>query len=202
MEELIAALEREASVEAETKLERARREAAELLAACREELTLRMEDDLERREQVLRAQMALAAGRARRAGRSEVLRARDALLGRVRMAAQEHIAGLETDPDYLVGLAEELREALGFLAEGPAEVRCRPALVAPLVEALEDLKRGDVQLREEPSLGTGFVVRALDGHAEVDARLGARLERMWPELALLALATAAERGWVGGAARE
>ena len=64
-------------------------EAAELLAACREELTLRMEDDLERREQVLRAQMALPAGRARRAGRSEVLRARDALLGRVRMAAQE-----------------------------------------------------------------------------------------------------------------
>lgn len=202
MDELIAALEREGAAEAQAKLERARQEAEKMLTACREELALRMDEELERRELGLRTEMALAAARARRAGRSEVLRARDALLARVRSAAERRIEALAEDPAYLDGLGGELSEALGFLAEGGAEVRCPPALVGSLATAVAALDRPDVSIVEDPSLGTGFVVRALDGHAEVDALLSSRLNRMWPELALLALAAAAERGWVGGAARE
>lgn len=202
MEQLIAALERDAAAEVQQNLDRARNEAAALLEGCHDELAQRLDDELQRHEQSLRVQTALAVAEARRAGRSEVLRARDVLLGRVRAAVDAGLAVLDQDPGYRAGLAAELEEALGYLAEGPAEVCCRPSLAAPLAAAAAGLERAELSVREDAALATGFLVRATDGHAEVDARLTTRVERMWPELALVVLAVIDQRGWWRGAAHE
>ncbi len=195
MDQLIAALERDAAAEVEKNVQRARAEAAGGLVGCREELAQRLDDELQHRERDLRARIALDMARAHRAGHSEVLRARDVLLGRVRTAVGRRMEELAQDPGYVAQVADELRQAVGYLAEGPAEVVCRPQLAAPLAAAAGALGRGDLSLREDPGLGTGFVLRARDGHAEVDARLDTRLERMWPELSLAVLAAIEERGW-------
>lgn len=195
MDQLLAALEREAVAEVEEKLERAKAEAAELLTDCQAELAQRLDDQLRDRERELSVQIALEVARAQRAGRSEVLLARDGLLSRVREAVVGRLADLAQDSGYRARLPEDLREAVSFLAEGPAEVVCSFQLATPLAAALDALGRGDLTLREDPGLEPGFVVRARDGHAEVDARLATRLERMWPELSLAVLASMEERGW-------
>lgn len=198
MDQLIAALERDAAAEAEEMLQKARAEADEMTAGCRERLAHRLEDEAQRHERDLRAQAALAAARARRVGRSDVLRARDALLARVREAAESRVALLEGDPGYQAGLAGEVREALSFLGEGPAQVRCRSALLALIREAVADLQRAGLSVQEDPQVPTGFVIGTADGRVEVDARLTTRLDRTWPELSLLVLGAMRRRGWLGG----
>ncbi|NLT35898.1 MAG: hypothetical protein GXX83_08370 [Gaiellales bacterium] len=202
MDQLIAALERDAAAEVEDKLQKAQAEADELMAGRREKLAQRLEEEAQRHERDLRTQAALAAARARHMGRSDVLRARDALLSRVRTAAEALVASLEADPGYRAALAGEVREAVGYMGEGPAHVRCRPALARVIGEAVAGLQRTGLSVQEESGLPTGFVIRAADGREEVDARLVTRLDRMWPELSLLVLGAVSRRGWLDGEVRE
>jgi vacuolar-type H+-ATPase subunit E/Vma4 len=202
MKELIAALERDATAEAEENLERARRYGEELLADFGRESAERLERELEDHERELRARAVLDVAATRRVARNTVFTARDELLRQVRVAVDARLEGLCTDDCYRAGLEEELREACDYLPGGPAEVRCWPALAEPLSEAAGRLARTEVEVCEESSVGAGFIVRTGDGRAEVDARLATRVDRTWPDLALVVMAMIEERGSFGEAADE
>jgi len=190
MEELIAALERDAAAKADDIRQKAGVESAELREAYAAELARRRESRLQARERELTTEAELALAGARRAGRQEVLLSREDFLTRVRHALADRVVGLDADPGYQQTVAGELAEAVTYLAPGPAEVRCSPALVGTLARAAQESAGREIRVVEDPSVGAGFVLRALDGHAEVDARLATRTERLWPELALSALEAA------------
>lgn len=134
-----------------------------------------LSDYLEQRDQ--RVQLELANRRLR--ARALELRAQDELLSAVR--AQALAAAGNLGVDRWSAVAERLLDdALEFL---PADVRVR---VSPDVKAaLEPIaKRRSLPLEVDPELPTGFVAESEDSSVRVDQTFAARLDALWPQLAV------------------
>jgi len=137
------------------------------------------------RERVMVATSATALARARLDARHAELTARARALERVRAAAEAAFERVVNDPAYHARLAPELAQALTLIPP-PAGVRCRPGLEGALTGAARALGHDAkaLAIRADPSCGQGFVLAATDGSVAVDATLGARLQRAWPELSI------------------
>ncbi len=188
LDELLAALDREALAEAESIRTAARAACARIAAESETAVARRQAEGLEQRERELHAAAELQLSAARRAARRDTLVARQALLDRVLAAARERLPAAECEP---TALAARVAAALDAVGDGVAEVRCAPALVAR-VRRLVAARPGTTVLARDAA-GSDLVVSAADGAVEVDASLAALLERRWPVL-LVELARALEAG--------
>ena len=179
--ELIAALGRDAAQQAAELVERAGREANELMAAVRARITEQQAQELAARENTVRAgaQRELADGR--RHAQEEWLAARADLIARVLARAAELLVEVRNRREYHELLTRELPAALEFVA-GECMVVCSPELVSVLQPLVAD--RAGVELCADPAIGTGFCVRTRDGLMEVTVTLEAELVRRAAELAI------------------
>ncbi len=146
------------------------------------------DEELAGRRLQRRARLDREVAEARQAARAERLRAEHALLDRVLSRAGALLDEMGLDEAYLSTLPRRVDEALRFVDEHGARVRCRPTL-APAVRAA--VAHHDVVTVEEVSaMPVGFSVVARDGSVEVDDTLAARLERLRPRLMIELLAEA------------
>ncbi len=192
LEHLLAALERDATAEAERRLAAARAEAAAIRAAAEERLARRRAEVLDARAAELRGRAERALGEARRGGRRLVLEARHRLLGRVLAAARARLPEAMATPEYRAALPAALGAALACAGDAAVVVRCPPALAAAVRDALP--RASGAAVEADSGVRAGFTLATADGVLTVDDTLDGRLERLWPRLAPGVLARVEERG--------
>ena len=183
---LLATLEREAETEISRVLDDARARAAELIAAAEQRIALRREQTLEQRTATARAEHERALATTRAAARAQVLAAREALLDRVFDRVRAELPAVARSAAYRAGLARELKRLKAFAGDRSVTVRCSPALVPTLRNAVKS--NGRLAIRPDVRISAGFRMTTADGTLEIDATLENRLERLRPQLALEALA--------------
>jgi fused signal recognition particle receptor len=182
LEELLAALERDAEAAVQAVRDAAAAEAARIAAESRTQAERRRAEFVAARERELRAAGEVAAAEVGRRTRRAVLEARQGMLDRVFAAARERLAAVATQPAFTERLGDHLAEARAYLGDGPVTVRCPPELTAR-VRRLARPADG-ITVVADPAAGTGLRVTSGDGTVEVDNTLDARLARLRPRLAL------------------
>lgn len=183
MEELLAALEREARESAEATVEAARVEVARIRERAAAEAARLRAEHLGRVEAEEHARSARALVEARRRARGAVLTARAALLERVFERARLGLPAALSSAPTRRRLARDAREALRFLPPGGAVLECPPTLADETRAAVAD--RPGVRVEPREGAAPGIVLRGTDPAAPaVDDTLPARLERWRPELAI------------------
>jgi len=161
--------------EARTRAEAIRKQAQDQAEAERNAILDRARQDAER----LRGQAVAAA---QLSARSWQLEHREQLLDRVFQAAREKLPEIQKRPGYDKVVAGLLREAVGELKIGKAEVRADAATQKVLKDATLEKLAADlkVQLKLGKPLeeGSGLVVDAADGHLHYDNTFETRLARL------------------------
>lgn len=171
----------------------AKRTAEAILAEARATATeLAAESDRaigNRRERMIEAKKAEYTAKARRAIAVEKhaameaeLLARTRLVERVIERVKARLAEIARSDTYQSTLPSELRQALQFVAGDGIEVRCSDELAKPVREALRD--HPEIGVKPDAVLETGFVVTGGGGSVLVDGRLGTRVDRLAPSLAI------------------
>lgn len=181
--DLLRRLEEEAETGIAALLEAAHAEAARIAAEAAARLSERHAAEMASREAGLRAAAARASASARRDATAQVLAARDETLHRILSRTEQLLAERRGSEAVLSRAAFDLNAALGYL-NGAVSVRCRPDLVAWTEGRLASGTRYPVQ--PDPAVGTGAVLRAVDGSVEIDATVEQRLARLRPELTVAA----------------
>jgi vacuolar-type H+-ATPase subunit E/Vma4 len=175
---LLSALEVAASAEAEALVRAA---AAQAEAIVGEGARRR---DLARARERIGVDTALAAAldEAVRSARYEAaaaaLRVRQQFLDDVLRRASALLDVAIASDDYQKSLRARLAEALDYVGQKDATVRCTPALVEPL----RKLAECRAQVEADQRINDGFEVIA--GDLRVDARLSTELWRRWPEFSV------------------
>ncbi|HEU5169122.1 MAG TPA: V-type ATP synthase subunit E [Gemmatimonadales bacterium] len=185
LEHLLAALERDASTQAETLLSDARAAADAIAAEAEEAIARRRRDVLGARESELRVAAQVALGEARRAGRRTVLEARQRLLERVFAAARALFPEAMAGEAYRAALPRHVAAALQSIGDVPAAIHCPDGLVATIRTAVAQQKHLSVD--SDARVAAGFRLATTDGAVEVDYTLDGQLERLKPRLALAVL---------------
>lgn len=185
LEDLIAAMERDAAEEVRRQLETAQAEADRIKAAGEGEASRRREDLLGRTELELRQETAAALAAATREARRDVLFARERLLDNVFQAAAARLPVLVDDARYRAVVGAEFEEAVGYLPEGGIRLRCSPGLLGLAEEHVGDLP--GISIEPDAGVGSGFVLEAADGSSALDATLERRLADQRGSLALVVL---------------
>lgn len=193
VEALLSRLEAAAREEADAILAGARREAAEIRREAEREARAREERWLEQRERELRSEAEARVAEARRQARRQVLEARGDLLDRVRREAARRLETDEAVEACARDIGARLSDALAYLGERDAVVRCRPALAREISGDLRATRAPggppphrtpSVEIEADPDAPVGFLVRAADGSLVVDDTLAERLRRSWGGLAV------------------
>ena len=188
LDELIGRLERDADARVAAEEARARAEVQAVTAAADQVSTHARDEALARRRAQRRARFGREVAATTQVARADGLRAEYALFDRVMGRTAALLDGMERDDEYLSTLPARLTEALRFVDERAARVRCRPALAAAVRAAIAG--RGDLTVEEVPMMAVGFSVVARDGSVEVEDTLSARLEQLRPRLLIDLLAEA------------
>ncbi len=185
IDQLLAALEREARGSAELIAADARRQAEAITAAGQAELAERRQSARQAAESRARASADQALAQAARDARRDVLLARERLLDRVLAAANALLPGAIERPEYLATLAPRIAEASRCVGDRPATVHGPPALEAPL----RNIATGFPQLTVavDAGVGAGFVLTGSDGTITVEDTLQGRIRRDRASLARIAL---------------
>ena len=185
LDNLLAALERDATAQAERLVVQARAEADRLIAAADAAIARRRDEVLDGRERAQRGALEGVLSAARRAARRDVLEARDRLLDRVFTAARAELPRALAQPAYRATLAPRVAAALACVGDAEASFRCP----APLAKDLRAAAAADgrITVCVDPAAGSGFRLRTADGTLEVDDTLESRLEARRPRLARDAL---------------
>jgi len=182
LEHLLAALEREASAQAEALLGAARSDAADVTRQSEARLAQQRTDLLRTHDSKIRGSAEAALGEARRTARATVLEARQQLLDRVFAAAREMIPVALGSRAYQDALPAHLAEALAALGDQPAVVVCGEAVAAAVRHAVES--RQEVVVKSDANARPGVMVETPDGTIQVDNTLEGRLERLRLQLTL------------------
>lgn len=181
LDQLLAALERDATAQAERLLAEARATADRVTAAAAESIERRRGETLGAHEREQRAVVQATLSAARRAARRDVLQARERLLDRVFAAARSALPQALAHPTYRAALPERLAAALACVeAGGEAEVRVPAALAADVRTAVSGASR--VTVRVDHDADSGFRLTTADGILEVDDTLETRLNAQRPRL--------------------
>ncbi len=185
LDQLLAALEREAHASAEQITADARRQAEAITAAGQAGLAERRQSARQAAEQQARAALDQALAEATREARREQLLARERLLDRVFAAADALLPGAIAQPAYLATLASRVAEASRCVAGRPAALHGPPALEAPLRRIAAGIP--DLAVSVDADAGAGFVLTSSDGAISVEDTLQHRLRRDRAALARTAL---------------
>jgi vacuolar-type H+-ATPase subunit E/Vma4 len=186
IDELVDRLERDADARVASIEARAQAEVQAIEAAAEQVSAQARDAALARRRTERRARLDREITEARKAARADRLRAQHAALDRALSRAAAWLDAIDRDEAYLAALPERLEEALRFVGERAARVRCRPPLGPRLRDAVAG--RPEVTVEEVPAMAAGFSVVTRDGSMEVDDTLPARLARLRPRLLIELLA--------------
>lgn len=186
LDQLLAALEREAQRTAEHLLAAARAEADQLAASTEREISRRrdMAANLAGSEQ--RAVLEQAVSAAARAARRDTLIARERLLARVFDALRAALPAAIAQASYRATLPARVATAFACFDDGePTVFHCPASLVAPMQSIVAG--RTDTSIQPSPDDGSGFRLATADGTIEVDDTLESRLDTVRAPLARKAL---------------
>lgn len=186
LDHLLAALERDATAQAEALLAEARATAAAVTREADERVAQHRRDALAARESTVRESTESALAEARRESRRRMLDARQRLLDRAFAAAHALFPDAVNGACYRAALPRHVVEALEAAGHEPVVVRCRDALV-PVVQPIV-ASQARVTVRGDPGVPPGMVVTTTDGTMEVDQTLDGRLDRLRTRLALEVMA--------------
>ncbi|GIW53579.1 MAG: hypothetical protein KatS3mg081_2934 [Gemmatimonadales bacterium] len=182
LEELLAALERDAVEEAESIRSAARAEAERIVSQAKEALQSRHEARLRSLEVGLRRELEMALTAARRAARRRVLEAKWRAIGKILEAVKDKVPRVLENPQWRAVLIQDCLDSLEVLAGRPGKISATPALVEDIKAALEG--RSEIEVIADAGVGTGFRIESADGALEVDGTLEKRLEREREGLAI------------------
>jgi vacuolar-type H+-ATPase subunit E/Vma4 len=186
LDQLLAALEREALRTAEQLVADAHAEAARITAEAERQVEQRRATALATAEQGQRAALERTVADAARASRHETLAEREALLARLFTAVRSALPQAIAQPAYLESLPARLAAAQACFEEGqPLVLRCSESLRATL-QALIAPQPG-ITVEPIAGPGTGFLLASADGAMEVDTTLETGLEAARMRLARTAL---------------
>jgi vacuolar-type H+-ATPase subunit E/Vma4 len=186
LDQLLAALEREAGRTAEHLLDAARAEADQLAGSTERAIAGRRDTAAGVTMSQQRAVLERAVSDAARAARRDTLIARERLLARVFDAVRAALPDAIAKPSYHASLPTRVAAALACFDEREAAVlHCPASLVAVLQSIVAG--RATVTVQEGLAGGSGFRLATTDGTIEVDDTLESRLETTRPSLARKAL---------------
>jgi vacuolar-type H+-ATPase subunit E/Vma4 len=155
--------------------ERIRSEADRLIGDRRREV-------LKGKEAEYDAEARVAMAAERHAAMRALLLARTRVVTRVLERARALLPDAAQNETYVSTLGSELTEALQFVDDEGAVVRCSADLAPAVREGLRD--RPEVKVEPKADLGTGFVVIGAGGSIHVDGRLETRIDRLASVLAI------------------
>jgi vacuolar-type H+-ATPase subunit E/Vma4 len=181
LEELMAALERDAGAQIREILAAGEAEAAHVDAEAARARADRIATTIAASADERRIAGDLEVAVAARRGRADVLGARACMLERIREAIAGELPKLVADNPRLG--ASLVAAALSYVGAEPGVLRCPPALAEPA----RSTAPSGIDVVIDPAISTGAVVELATG-TRVDATLVALLERAWPSLACEALA--------------
>ena len=186
LDQLLAALERDARTEADRLLAEARAAADAIRDASDAAVAEQRRAATGEHERALQQESERLLAEARLAARHEVLSARERLLDRVFAAVRAAVPEAIQGAQFRQGLPQRVRAGLScFAGDEPLVVRCHPSLG----EELRTLLNGRANMRIESDPQTfGLSFQTEDGRVTVDATLGARIDGRRAPLARRALA--------------
>lgn len=196
LDDLLAAVEREAERKIAARLAGAWTDAARLAAGSREHLARRRAEAEAARRAELRAAATREVEASRRAARRTVLEARERLLDRVFRAARERLPAAARGEAYVSALADEVAEVLSYFGDELVVLRCPPALEPRAREIVQEIGAGrsGVTVAADARLATGLAAESGDGELMVESTLEGRLGRLRPALAIEVLRRAGAAG--------
>jgi vacuolar-type H+-ATPase subunit E/Vma4 len=175
-------LRRAASETAESILNAARAESERVASQSERAIEGRRRELMERKEAEYGAEARRSIAAERHAAMRAVLMARTQVVHRVLERARSLVPEASVDERYLKTLGAELAEALAFVDESDAVVRCSPRLEPEVRKALT--ARPHVRVEAKKDMGTGFIVVGAGGSVLVDGQLETRIDRLASTLAI------------------
>jgi vacuolar-type H+-ATPase subunit E/Vma4 len=186
LDQLLAALERDAREQADCLLAEAHAEAERITSAADQDIARRRDATVGARQREGRAVLEQTLSKARRAARRGVLEARDRLLARTFAAARAALPAAIETPAYQASLPLRVEAALAYFDKPERVVlRCPPPLARTIAAAVSG--RTGVRVTPDAEVGSGFRVATTDDAVEVDDTLETRLAARRRAFALGAL---------------
>jgi vacuolar-type H+-ATPase subunit E/Vma4 len=176
------ALRARARESADAILSAARADAERIAADADRVIEERRNAVLNSREDEYRAEARAGVASERHDAMRAVLLAKTRVIERVLQRARALLSESIASEAYRNGLERELAQALGFIGDEKALVRCSESLAPALRQTLRS--NPDVSVEVADDVGTGFVAFGSDGRVRVDSTLETRLDRLAPVLAI------------------
>jgi vacuolar-type H+-ATPase subunit E/Vma4 len=114
----------------------------------------------------------------------DTMTARAEALDRVFAAAAARIETRRTHAGLAAALAVMIPDALSYLPDGPAQLRCSAAAAAAVRGAIAGLARDGLAVAEDDTVPLGVMAETADRSIIVDATFVRRLTRERPRLAI------------------
>jgi vacuolar-type H+-ATPase subunit E/Vma4 len=175
-------LRRSAAATAKSILGAARADVARLGSEANRLIGDRRREVLKDKEAEYGAEARVAIAAERHSAMRALLLARTRVVTRVLERARALLPDVARNDTYLSTLQSELTEALQFVDDEGAVVRCSADLASAVREGLRD--RPEVTVEPKANVGTGFVVVGAGGSVHVDGRLETRIDHLASVLAI------------------
>lgn len=157
-------------------------EAERLTAETERQIEERRRTVLGKQDRELRSEAHAKLAAERHAAMRAVLLAKARVIERVLEGARARLPEAVRSNAYTSRLGRELTNAIAFVGEQGAVVRCSGGLRPAVLEAIRELP--NVTVESESDADSGFRVVSTSGSVVVDATLETRLERLASSLAI------------------
>ena len=180
LNDLLAALARDARLEAKQLLRESYAERERIIEASQERIGALQRERLEGKRRSLKAEMRGEVAAERRRSRAAIAAAEERLIARVLEVVSDHLDTPTTLARLQATTADRLAELLRYGEGRELRVESSPSLLAGVRQAVSEIKR--VEVVADPSLATGWTVRSPDASFLIDDTLSARLDHLMPRV--------------------
>lgn len=186
LNDLLAALARDARVEARELLRAGYAERKRVMDASREQIETLRSGRLDEKRRRLQSEMQGEVAAERRRSRLAISSARDRLILRVLERASQSFEEPSTLARLSATASDRLREILAYAEGTTVEITSGPSLSNAIERALEGTS--SVEVVVDDSIETGWIVRSSDHSLRIDDTLSARMERLMPQIRMAIVA--------------
>lgn len=190
LNDLLAALARDARVEARQILREAYAERKREMDMSRAQIETLRKGRLEEKRRRLRSDMQGEVAAERRRSRLAIASAQERLISRVLERVSQSFEDPSTVARLRATVIDRLREVLAYTEGTEVEIVCGPSLSDAIGGALEETS--SVEIIVDGSIGTGWIVRSSDKSLRIDDTLRARMERLMPPIRMAIVAAVGE----------
>lgn len=180
LNDLLAALARDARLEAKQLLRKSYAERERIIEASHERIEALQRERLEGKRRSLRSELRGEVAAERRRSRSAILAAEERLIARVLDVVSHHLDSPKTLTRLQATTADRLGELLRYAEGRELRVESSPSLLAGVRQAVSEIEH--VEVVADPSLATGWAVRSQDASFLIDDTLQARLDHLMPRI--------------------